>query len=178
MNICNEGCCRSRSSSKSSASARSSSSSPVRKQTKKKTKRGGRKASVVVKSAKEKAARKKADAFAKAAQREQLLKDREVDRVRAKQISLASSMIAKIKKPLAALKSTMIHRLICHVPAVTIRPLEQVIKEWDHRIKTLVAVEKGESEWQASMSTFQLADGKKAEKPVLAIIAAMAKFHK
>ena len=126
----------------------------------------------MVQAAAEKSATKKLEAFAKAAAKEQAQKDK----LRAKEISLAGAVAAKIKKALLPLKTTVTNPNIIHVPSVTLDPLAMVIKDYEHRLACLERVEAGTLQWDPKMMVFSPKDGKAAEKPVVAILSAMAKY--
>ena len=163
--VCDKGCDRSKSSSSDSSAASN-------KKTKKKQK------SAAVAQAEQKSAKKQLEVFSLSAVKEQTKKDKEKDRLRCKEIAQATTMIVKVKKALQNLQQTLTNPLICHVPAVTLEPLNKIVHEYEHRIKTLQGVEKGEVLWNALMATFSPKDGASAQKPVIAILAAMNKFKK
>ena len=80
------------------------------------------------------------------------------------------------KKALLPLKTTVTNPNIIHVPQVTLAPLANIIKDWEKRLSDLEKVEAGTMEWEQHMASFRAKEGKAAEKPVVAILAAMAKF--
>ena len=126
----------------------------------------------MVTAAQKKAEAKRLEVFAKAAAKEQALREK----VKAKEISMASAAAVKIKKALQPLKTTVANPNIIHVPAVTLDPLASVIRDYEQRLATLEKVEAGTMQWDPKMAVFTAKEGKAAEKPVIAILSAMAKY--
>ena len=168
------------SSDSSSKSSSSPSSSPAKHKGKKGKKKGKKDDAddSAVQSAKAKSAAQKLDVFAKQAMAEDAKKQKAADKLRAKQIELASSATTKVKKSLVPLKQMMTHPDICHVPEVTLHPLQQAIKQAEHRIGLLERMEKGKDVWNPELMKWSPKDGNSALKLVLAITNTLAKLHK
>ena len=169
-----------RSGSDSSSSSSDSSESSNAKRRKKKGKKGkGRREvikPVVVQTAEAKAAKKSLEAFAKQAQKEVAKKKKEAERLRVKDIAMASAENTKVKKALASLTQTLQKPLICHVPSVTMDPLLKIVQEYEHRIKSLEQIVEGNAAWNPALANFSPKAGLEAQKPVIAILTAMKKF--
>ena len=115
---------------------------------------------------------KELEEFTKAAQKEQYAKNK----ARVKAIQQDSVVPLKIKQALAPLTTTVTNPNIIHVPEVTLRPLSHIMLNWDARLEELANVESGAREWETKMAIFCTKEGKLAEKPVVAVLAAMNRF--
>ena len=130
----------------------------------------------MVETAEAKAAKKSLEVFAKQAQKQQAKKKKEAERLRVKEIAMASAENTKVKKAMASLTQTLQKPLICHVPQVTMEPLLKIVQEYQHRIKSLEQIVEGSAAWNPALANFSPKAGLDAQKPVIAILAAMKKF--